>query len=288
MKGFKAITLAVIGAILAACGGGVPGNPGPTPPPPPGSTPAKSLSGTLFAPTGGDVRNTVLLACAVVDQNCDRQDPRTKELKVPDPAASYNFSLKVEAGDYVLLAYKDTNRNGKSDDGDYEGCYSLKGSPTCAVVRPSMQAIEVAMKTVGKNNDSSVSGKVFAVAGDNLYATHVFVCDPLKASCLTDYLHLGFQTQIPYTLKVPRGRYYVAAWRDLDLNDTVSELDHYGCYGQDAYDKCTLLDIEGALTGKDIYLYLKSTGQGIEPLGKGLLNAMNLAIERSRNVPFSR
>lgn len=255
--------------------------PGPTPPPPPGPGPAKGLSGTLYAPTGGDVKGTFVLACVLNGQSCDGQDPRSKGLVVPSGGSSYSFSFDVEVTNYLVLAWKDINQSKEIDSGDYFVCYGGQSNDDCAVVSPPKQGLEMRMKVVGGNpgpgpGESSISGLLSAVAGSNLSGTYIFACDPTKDSCSSSAQYTGTAAQAPYTVKVASGKYYMVGWRDVNGNKKVDAGDHFGCHGENAQGQCAVFEVNGAVTGKDIKLGVMQGGGEVQPLNQGMLKTLNL------------
>jgi serine protease len=87
---------------------GNPGTPAPTPEPAPTPSPV-NLAGTL------------VFACPSVANN---ECTPTQQVTVSGQGASVSYSLKnLPAGEYVILAWKDVNGNGRQDAGDIEGVY---------------------------------------------------------------------------------------------------------------------------------------------------------------------
>jgi hypothetical protein len=78
-----------------------------------------TLSGTLVAPSGGDVQGTEIDACVLDAQgNCDPVASRS--LTISAAGASTPFSMpSLPANVYYLIAIKDVNGNGALDRGDY-------------------------------------------------------------------------------------------------------------------------------------------------------------------------
>ena len=70
--GFVALSL----VFLAACSGGETDPTAPIVTPPPGGGSGTGFSGTVLAPIGGDVANTLITACLVVNGGCDQAGSR--------------------------------------------------------------------------------------------------------------------------------------------------------------------------------------------------------------------
>ncbi|MBB6097194.1 hypothetical protein HNR42_000608 [Deinobacterium chartae] len=77
-----------------------------------------TLEGTLFAPQGGNVKGTVVIACVPDDQGgCDEASSRYTQITAS--AAKAAFKVPVQAGTrYGLVAWQDLNGSGAIDDGD--------------------------------------------------------------------------------------------------------------------------------------------------------------------------
>ncbi len=105
------------------------------------------ISGTVSAPTGGNVQNTVVTACFVVGTTCDIAHANAKSIKITStgPQASFTFS-NLLAGKYGIYTDKDINNNGQSDAGDYNGCYS--DATGCLGFTPPKTGINIQMGVV--------------------------------------------------------------------------------------------------------------------------------------------
>jgi hypothetical protein len=264
-------------------------NPGPGPGP--GPTPGKGLSGTLYAPSGGDVKDTLIIGCVIVSQKCDVQDPRTKGIKVGTSGKSYSFSVAVEDGeDYLLLAWKDINGSKEIDDGDYAGCNGGEGLENCTLVRSPEQGLELRMAVLGGGNpgpgptpgDSSISGQLFAATSSPLRGTIVLACNADDRTCSPSDPYTGTATQAPYTVSVPSGDYFVLAWRDANGSGEIDTGDDMGCVLADNGSDCDVFAVNGAVTGKDIHLAAVSGGGGaVQALSESMFGALNLALRSS-------
>lgn len=78
-----------------------------------------AVSGTLRAPTGGDVQSTVIIACAWINDDCD--DAKTLGFQVNASGASTPFEITgLERGlTYFVIFWKDMNASQTVDDGDF-------------------------------------------------------------------------------------------------------------------------------------------------------------------------
>jgi hypothetical protein len=85
------------------------------------------LAGTVYAPEGGNVLDTVVFACFLVDDDCDEDKSDVYVLFTPDSSANF-IMTNIEQTNYLLFAVKDINGNGEyGDTGDYFGVYGTDG-----------------------------------------------------------------------------------------------------------------------------------------------------------------
>ena len=122
-----ALAILFLALLLSACGGSG------------GPEPASGLSGAVFAPAGGDVSGTTVIACFPVKDQCDQQKSRTTQITKGGSSASYRID-GLEASSYIVVAYKDANDNRQQDDGDFYG-ESPPVTPPAANIKVTMQVI---------------------------------------------------------------------------------------------------------------------------------------------------
>ena len=94
-----------------------------------------SISGTVRAPTGGDVAGTKVFACYGNERGCDSLG----EVTITKSGASASYQLgRLAMGSYGVYALKDTNKDGvMSGNGDFFGYYSLVGRDPSLVTPPA-------------------------------------------------------------------------------------------------------------------------------------------------------
>ena len=239
--GFVAFSLVV----LAACSGD-PESTSPivTPPPDDGGS-STGFSGTILAPAGGDVANTVVTACLIVNSTCDQTGSRQITVAQAGPSAAFNLD-GLQAGQYAIIAYKDTNGNGSFGDAqDYQGFYTLDGQ-TPAQIEPPTGGLTVQMATVGGvapqppgGGSGDLTGTVLAPAGGDVAQTVVVACFLEAGQCDGNSPNTQSVTiSTPgatgsFTVSgLATGQYIVGALKDTDNNGSFADpVDYFGCYG---------------------------------------------------------
>jgi hypothetical protein len=87
-----------------------------------------TIYGTVFAPAGGDVYGTVVIACypTADGESCD--EALSGYVQIGQGGASAPFEIRdLGAGAYLLLAWQDTNGSGEIDEGEPLALYSSDG-----------------------------------------------------------------------------------------------------------------------------------------------------------------
>ena len=146
--GLKLVSL-VLFLVLTACGGGGSGGGG-----------TGSISGTVTAPPGVTVADTVVFACYLGSCN----NPLTKDLTLTAKAQSAPYEFTgLEAGQsYSIIAWKDVNNDGELDPGDHIG-------ETEALVVVPAKNVNVTME----RGSSSISGVLIYPGSVNPFPTVV-------------------------------------------------------------------------------------------------------------------
>jgi hypothetical protein len=107
-----------------------------------------SISGTVFARAGSSLQGVYVVACQIVNDSCD--DAGTKAIQPNATGSSLKYSIAgLAAKDYLMLAWRDLNKNEEVDSGDELGVYQKNGKPS--QIRPSAQNID--LKLVLFNGD---------------------------------------------------------------------------------------------------------------------------------------
>jgi hypothetical protein len=135
----------------------------PTPPPtPPPITVTGAISGQVSAPSGVDIKDTVVLACYLVGTDaCD--DMKTAGVAIQQSGSSAAYTIPdLAAGDYVVIAAKVTlDAAGEVKTIDYLGGY---GSDSTRV-QPPASNIDIALKATATNTPPAPPSTTPAPAG---------------------------------------------------------------------------------------------------------------------------
>jgi hypothetical protein len=99
-----------------------------------------SISGTVLARSGSSVQNVVVVACLIVNDNCD--DAGSKYMQPSGQGSSVAYQIAdLTAQDYLMLAWRDVNNNQDIDQGDELGVYQKNGK--VSQVRPPASSIDL-------------------------------------------------------------------------------------------------------------------------------------------------
>jgi hypothetical protein len=92
-----------------------------------------TVAGKVFARTGSSVQNVVVVACLIVNDNCD--DVGSKYIQPSGQGSSVAYQIgDLAAQDYLMLAWRDANGSQEIDQGDELGVYQKNGK--VSQVRP--------------------------------------------------------------------------------------------------------------------------------------------------------
>ncbi len=228
------LLFAAIMAFLVACGGN--DTTGPV-----GS--ANTVSGTVSAPPGGDVANTLVIVCFVEAGQCNAQSPNTTRVSVSTGGAAASFSVpNVAAGQYLIAAFKDVNSNNAyGDAGDYQGVYSLDGTNP-APVSPPAGGLNIQMAAIGGGGGNTpggnLAGSATAPAGGDVANTAVVACFLEANQCNVNspntksvVVSTGGTTGNFTVSGLIAGQYLVVGFKYVNANGQVDAGDYLGCVG---------------------------------------------------------
>ena len=137
------VTALLLTAALSACGQSS------APNQPPGEEHSISLTGTVYAPDGGDVAGTVVVACFERGEDCDEFKSRYFEVTTSGESAA--FSLPgLEATSYNLFAAADNNGDGELGAGDYLADHGA--------LTPPKSGLELRLQVMGDATDPGGPG----------------------------------------------------------------------------------------------------------------------------------
>jgi hypothetical protein len=159
-----------------------------------------SISGTLYA---GEVKDFIVIGCLLdlTTQDCDYDKSPYVTITQSGSSAPFELETPVEletpAGNYLVLAWRDTNGNGQlEDDGSDELAYHIDANGELAPVTPPASGITL---QVGE-----------ALAGSNPPASNPLVQTPAQNP-------LNTSTNTAATNTTPTGNFpteYVGVWVD--------------------------------------------------------------------------
>lgn len=108
---------------------------------------ADVIAGTVFAPTGHTVRGTTVMACRSQD-DC----PAASVVEASGTSSAYRLD-HVPAGQYAVIAFKDTGGDGTAD---IRGCHAETADGTCPTsVAPGSRSVDVVMRVLGAGPPTS-------------------------------------------------------------------------------------------------------------------------------------
>lgn len=261
MKLMRTVLTGSLLLILAGCGNDSPIDPPTNPPVNPPTTPGlptlpglptnpnpgDSISGTVTAPAGGEIVDTMVVACAQSDTECASAASTTA-----DAAGAYSFTgLQTEP--YVVVAVKDVDASGSLTNGDYVGFYSTDGTNP-APVTPPASGINITMQIYsdgstptdpvdpGPVEGGSISGAVLyppPSGGEPVNTGVVFACYYTGDDAAPCDETLSGGAEVPlagssnaYTVTdLQAGQYLVFAFEDTDGNGSLADPgDRVGLY----------------------------------------------------------
>lgn len=137
---------------------------------PPPTTGGGSLAGTVIAPSGGDVMNTIVLACYNDSDNCTQvaadgqsfADGYSNLAVVQTSGESGAYSVdNLQAVLFSLIAARDLNGDGDLNAGDYIGIYTTDNQNITLVTPPqvglAIQMIDAAELQSASRSDDSIA-----------------------------------------------------------------------------------------------------------------------------------
>jgi serine protease len=129
----------------------------PTPAPPPtGNT----FSGTVTAPAGKDVKDTLVAACVVTSpRTFDCKNTNSKGGKITSSGSSANFTISgLAAVDYIAYAWNDLDGSGSVTANDYLTFYGDDGTGTASIIKPPKTGVNLPMYIVTGTTSAKFGG----------------------------------------------------------------------------------------------------------------------------------
>ncbi|MDX2006760.1 MAG: S8 family peptidase [Meiothermus sp.] len=103
------------------------------------------IAGTITAPAGGNLLGTLVVFCFVDNTNqCNPKSANSTVDWITVSANKVTYSIKLNAGRYIVEALKDNNNDGDLGAGDWYGCFGQNGT-LCSIVQPPRGSVNVNM-----------------------------------------------------------------------------------------------------------------------------------------------
>lgn len=207
-----------------------------------------SFAGTVFAAPNSSLQNMVVIACLLVNDECS--DSRSQFVQVNSTQKSTAFSLSgLEKSEYLLLAWRDLNKDAEVSKGDELSIYSVAGKPK--LLTPPLSKLELKLakfngdidallaqaspdKPVAQNMPLSFAGRVLPASGSSLNNTQVFACFVTNDQCdpaRTKGVRTEPNGEFSLT-NLENTTYGLFAWQDTDGTATVSAGDEIAVYSK--------------------------------------------------------
>lgn len=208
-----------------------------------------TFSGTVFAAPNSSLQNTVVIACLLVNDECS--DTRSKFQQINLTAASAKFQIpKLENTNYVLLAWRDLDKNGEVNAGDQLAVYSQSGKPK--LLKPPAANLELRLTTFTGDIDAllaqvsppvaqtpkptpvslTLAGRVLPQAGSDVQNVAVAACVFVADACDAKRTKAAFlDTNGNFSLAdLEKTAYGLFAWRDTDGSNSITGADEFGVF----------------------------------------------------------
>jgi serine protease len=116
----------------------------------------RSANLTLSVTTGNtsrpSVQGTYVLACHYLGNDCDTVKSRITQVVGSSSIASYGFTDLI-AGEYLMIAWKDSDNNQDINTGDFVGVYTENGN--FVLVKPNRKNLEIPLELVIDSTNST-------------------------------------------------------------------------------------------------------------------------------------
>jgi hypothetical protein len=99
-----------------------------------------TISGKILARSGSSLENTAVIACLIVNDDCDETGSQLVQPAGNGSSLAYQIP-NLAAQDYLMLAWRDVNGSQEIDQGDELGVYQKSGK--AAKVRPPATGIDL-------------------------------------------------------------------------------------------------------------------------------------------------
>jgi hypothetical protein len=203
-----------------------------------------TISGKILARSGSSVENTAVIACLIVNDDCDEAGSQLVQAVGSGSSLAYQIP-NLAAQDYLMLAWRDVNGSQEIDQGDELGVYQKGGK--ASKVRPPATGIDLRLALFDGDiasileqadqtptqpsaqtpSDLMLSGMVIPAKNSSLDKTVVLAgvwengkYNQNKSKAVSLGSSGGFKLS-----GLEKIDYVLFAWRDLDGNGDISPSD---------------------------------------------------------------
>jgi hypothetical protein len=120
------------------------------------------IEGTVFAVSGRNLVNTLVIACSIENNLCSQS--KSKDVPVQGTGSSATFQVfGLEPAQYMVFAWRDLNGNGETDAGDELAVYARNGS--VHLVTPPDSKLELYMRDFNGDPNTLLTQDQFGSSG---------------------------------------------------------------------------------------------------------------------------
>ncbi len=216
-----------------------------------------AVSGTVFARAGSNLQNTFIIACFIVNDECDEQGSKITQLDSSANSAKYSLAGLTQNREYLIFAWRDLNNNQEPDNGDELGVSQRDGKPLEikapasgvdlrlvlfngdfeALLNQANQQTQPSAPSTGQRQpssptDLSLSGHLRPLAGSSLNDA-IVLASVWENGQYNQNRSKGVRPDSSgkFSLtNLEKTSYVLFAWRDLDNNGDVNAADEVAPY----------------------------------------------------------
>ena len=152
-----------------------------------------AIQGTVYAVPNSTVSGSIVIACVVVNDECNATLSKVGVVQGTGPSGKYQFE-NLSAESYLMLAWRDLNGSSDLDAGDEVGVYARNGQP--ALVKSPALGIDLRLK--------SFTGDMDALLGSAEVVTSPTLATQPSTTLVGDWSTIDY---LPSTNNLDTGRY---------------------------------------------------------------------------------